>query len=249
LLQRDLGALEFDRAPFARCVTMCDIAISTLNDPHVAWYPSFNWIGLAARLRCALAHSMPFAFWPSCFDQLGGEAMEPFVGQIILVGFNFAPYGWFQCQGQLVPIANYQALYALIGTIYGGDGQSTFALPDLRGRSPAHQGQQTGGSNYVIGQPVGVEQVTLLSNQIGAHNHLFKVSSKAANLTTPANNTAVGVSSSGTGIHVFGSNSPNTNMSPIAIGASGSSLPHENRQPYLAFNYIIAWAGVYPSQN
>lgn len=181
--------------------------------------------------------------------------MEPLVGQIILVGFNFAPRGWFLCQGQLVPIDQYQALYTLIGTIYGGDGTSTFALPDLRGRVPTHQGQLSGGSFYTMGQKFGTEQVSLISNQIGAHSHQLKTSSKAAPAgsgITPDNTTALGVSTSGTpgsGIFVYGTGAPNTTLNPASIGSSGNSQPHENRQPYLAFNYIIAWEGIFPSRN
>jgi len=178
--------------------------------------------------------------------------MEPFVGQVILVGFNFAPYGWFLCQGQLISIANYTALYALIGTTYGGDGQQTFALPDLRGRVPTHQGQLTGGSSYIIGQPFGTEGVSLISNQVGSHNHQVKTSSKAATGITPGNTMALGVSKSGTpgsNIFVYGTSAANTTLNPGSISSAGSSQPHENRQPYLAFNYIIAWAGVFPSQN
>lgn len=181
--------------------------------------------------------------------------MTPFVGQIILVGFNFAPYGWFLCQGQLIPIDQYETLYTLIGTTYGGDGQTTFAIPDLRGRVPAHQGQWSGGSLYSIGQRLGTEEVTLTSNQVGAHTHQLNTSSKAAPAgtgTTPSNTTVLGVSSSGqpnSGIFVYGTSAPNTSLAPNSINPSGSSLPHENRQPYLALNYVIAWNGIFPSRN
>lgn len=181
--------------------------------------------------------------------------MEPLVGQIILVGFNFAPYGWFLCQGQAVSIAQYQALYAAIGNTYGGDGETTFAVPDLRGRVPTHQGQLSGGSLYTIAQRLGTEEVTLTSNQVGAHNHSLKTSSSAAPAgtgTTPTNTTVLGVSSSGqpnSGIFVYGTGAPNTSLASDAISSSGNSLPHENRQPYLVLNYIIAWNGVFPSRN
>ena len=181
--------------------------------------------------------------------------MEPFVGQIILVGFNFAPVGWFLCQGQLVPIAQYETLYALLGTTYGGDGTSTFALPDLRGRVPTHEGQLSGGSFYNIGQQLGTEEVTLISNQIGAHTHQLRTSSKLAPSgtgTTPSNTTALGVSASGTpgsNIFVYGTSAPNTTLNPASISSSGNNQPHENRQPYLALNYIIAWAGIFPARN
>jgi len=175
--------------------------------------------------------------------------MQPYVGQIIPVGFNFAPVGWFLCQGQLVPISEYQALYNLIGTYYGGDGTTTFGLPNLCGRSPLHQGQGPGLSNYVIGELTGTENVMLTSMQVGAHSHPFRTSKNAATTTTPGNTTALGLASAGTGIFVYGVPQPNTSLAPNAIGATGNSLPHENRQPFLVLNYIIAWAGVFPSQN
>lgn len=175
--------------------------------------------------------------------------MEPFVGQIILVGFNFAPYGWFQCQGQLISIAQYDALYALIGTTYGGDGQTTFGLPDLRGRVPTQQGQGTGLSPYSIGERTGTESVTLTSAQIGSHTHPFNASAKFATGTTPGNTTALAPASAGAGIFVYGTSAPNTSLAPGSIGTTGGSNPHENRQPYLALNYIIAWAGIFPSRN
>jgi microcystin-dependent protein len=175
--------------------------------------------------------------------------MEPLVGQIILVGFNFAPVGWFLCQGQLIPIAAYEALYALIGTTYGGDGQTTFAVPDLRGRVPTHQGQRTGGSPYAIGERTGSESVTLTSSQIGSHTHEFNASALFANTTTPGNTTTLAPASAGKDIFVYGTTAPNASLAPGSISTVGSSNPHENRQPYLAFNYIIAWAGIFPARN
>lgn len=175
--------------------------------------------------------------------------MEPFVGQIILVGFNFAPYGWFLCQGQLIPIAQYDTLYALIGTTYGGDGQNTFAVPDLRGRVPTHQGQGSGGSPYVIGEQTGTESVTLTSSQIGSHTHQFNVSALFANTTTPGNTTALAPASTGKDIFVYGTSAPNTSLAPGSISTAGGNIPHENRQPFQAFNYIIAWAGIFPARN
>jgi len=174
--------------------------------------------------------------------------MEPFVGQIIPVGFNFAPVGWFLCQGQLVSIADYTVLFQLIGTTYGGDGVQTFGIPDLRGRVPLSAGQAPGLSTYVIGELTGTENVTLTSAQVGAHTHPFETSSKAATSTTPANTTALGVASSGASIFVYGPGPSNTPLAPASIGSSGSSLAHENRQPFQAVNYIIAWAGIFPSQ-
>jgi microcystin-dependent protein len=175
--------------------------------------------------------------------------MEPFIGQIILVGFNFAPYGWFLCQGQLIPIAQYDTLYALIGTTYGGDGQTTFAVPDLRGRVPTHWGQGTGLSPYPIGERTGTESVTLINSQIGAHTHQFNASALFANTTTPDNTTTLAPASAGKDIYVYGTSAPNTSLAPGSISSVGGSSPHENRQPYLAFNYIMAWAGIFPSRN
>jgi microcystin-dependent protein len=174
--------------------------------------------------------------------------MQPFVGQIIPVGFNFAPVGWFLCQGQLVPIDQYTVLYTLIGTAYGGDGVQTFGIPDLRGRVSLHDGQGSGLSSYFIGQLTGAENVTLLSSQVGAHTHSFMTSTKAADSITPASTTALGLASAGVGISVYGPGPSNTTLAPNAIGNAGSSAPHENRQPYLAVNFIIAWAGIFPSQ-
>lgn len=174
--------------------------------------------------------------------------MDPFIGQIIPVGFNFAPIGWLLCQGQLVAIGQYEALYNLIGTQYGGDGASTFAIPNLCGRVPTHQGQATGRSAYPLGQVVGTETVTLTSQQIGQHTHPFKVSPAFATTTTPGNTTAVGPASSGTGIYIFGTSAPNTSLAPNSISTAGGSNPHENRQPFQVLNYIIAYQGEYPSQ-
>jgi microcystin-dependent protein len=177
--------------------------------------------------------------------------MEPFIGQIIPVGFNFAPYGWLLCQGQLISIANYSTLYNLIGTSYGGDGQTTFGIPNLSGRVPLHYGQGPTLSTYTLGEAIGTESVTLLATQAGAHTHSFMTSTKPANSITPSNTTTLGLASSGTGgIYVYGSSTTsNTKLSSKSIGIAGGSLPHENRQPFQAVNYIIAWSGLYPSRN
>jgi microcystin-dependent protein len=172
---------------------------------------------------------------------------QPFVGQIISVAFNFTPEGWFLCDGSLVPIASYTTLYQLLGTTYGGDGVNTFALPDLRGRAPLNEGQGTGLPAYVIGQPVGSETVTLQNNQIGAHTHQFSATTQQGTSKTPGPTLALAQNAQ-PAVEMYGTVAPNTSLSPQAISAVGSSQPHENRQPYLAINYIIAWAGVYPSQ-
>ena len=172
---------------------------------------------------------------------------EPFVGQVIAVGFNFAPVGWYLCNGQTIPISQNEVLFNLLGTTYGGNGTSTFALPDLRGRSPLSIGQGNGLSNYSLGQPGGTESVTLTSNQIGSHTHSLQASGQTGTVSIPASNTAIATVSESQ-VSVFAAPPGNTTMAPSAISPSGSSLPHENRQPFQTVNYIIAAFGLYPSQ-
>jgi microcystin-dependent protein len=167
---------------------------------------------------------------------------ECFLGEVRLAGFNYAPLGWAACNGAVISIAENSALYNLIGTIYGGDGQATFGLPDLRGRIPIHQGNLAGGGNYVIGQVGGVETVTVTPNQIAAHNHLLMASSAVASSNTPGNQTAGDVG-------IYSNRAPNKSMNPGMVSpAQGGNLPHDNMQPYLALNWIIAMVGVYPTQ-
>jgi microcystin-dependent protein len=165
-----------------------------------------------------------------------------FIGQIDIVGFNFAPTGWAICNGQIMSIAQNTALFSLLGTTYGGDGVTTFALPDLRGRMAIHQGQGPGLANYIIGQLSGEEQVTLTLNQLPNHTHLPMGSSSTANALSPssavwATTTTFLYSSTGTPV-------PMT----AAIGATGGGGPHENRPPFLVMNFIISLFGVFPSQ-
>jgi microcystin-dependent protein len=172
--------------------------------------------------------------------------MTPYIGQILLVGFNFAPVGWLMCDGSLQSIANYDVLFNLIGTTYGGDGQQTFALPDLRGRVPIHQGQGAGTSNYVVGQNGGVTSVTLNVNQIPSHNH--GVACAAGNGSTGAPGSQY-FASAASPVNLYnGSASPSGNMTNV-IAPAGGSQAHDNMQPYLAINYIIATEGIYPSQS
>ena len=169
---------------------------------------------------------------------------DPFIGQIDIVGFNFAPANWHFCDGSLLPISENAALFNLIGTTYGGDGQSTFALPDLRGRMAIHQGSD-GVSNYVIGQIAGEESVTLTLNQIPNHTHTAMGSSTADSLA-PANTVVWGTattylySSTGSGLAA---------MNTGAVGATGGGQPHDNMPPYLVLNFIISLFGIYPSQS
>jgi microcystin-dependent protein len=166
-----------------------------------------------------------------------------YVGEVRLVGFNFAPVGWALCNGQLVPISENSTLFNLIGTTYGGDGQSTFALPNLQGRIPVHQGTLAGGSSYVIGQPGGVEAVTLTPSQYPIHNHSLLGSSNNGSGNNPANNAV------GSGLKVYINENPATPMNQSMLGLSGGgSQPHDNLQPYQVLNWIISLYGIYPSQ-
>jgi microcystin-dependent protein len=173
---------------------------------------------------------------------------QPFVGEIRMFGCNFAPVGWFPCDGRLLSIAEYEVLFTLIGTTYGGDGQTTFAVPDLRGRLPIHQGTGPGLSNYVIGQMSGTESVTLISQQMPTHTHTLAVTSALATALTPGPTLLPGAIS-GDSIYV----SDVTGATPIAMSAqsttlAGGSQPHENCMPTLTIGYCIAWAGIFPSQ-
>ncbi|MEZ4701043.1 MAG: tail fiber protein [Rhodothermales bacterium] len=158
-------------------------------------------------------------------------AQDPFVGEVRLVGFNFCPRGWTEASGQLLPIAQYQALFSLYGTIYGGDGQTTFALPDLRGRAPIHEGQGAGLQTYTMGQRGGAESITLTPNEIPSHAHAFTELSSA-------NGTEEGI--------VLRSGAGDQQASTTSVGGSQG---HENRPPYLVMRYCVALEGIYPSRN
>ena len=171
---------------------------------------------------------------------------QQYVGEIRLVGFNFAPQGWMFCNGQLLPISEYETLFNLIGTTYGGDGQSTFALPNLQSRVLIHQGQGLGLSPYTMGQNGGGETITLTSSQIPIHNHLANCSTSAGSQSSPVGNIWAGDAA---GLTAEYSSSQNGQMSAAAIGSAGGSQPHENHMPFLVLNYIISMFGVFPSQN
>lgn len=172
---------------------------------------------------------------------------QPFVGQIIAVGFNFAPVGWALCQGQLLPISENEALYTLIGTTFGGDGQSTFGLPDLRGRAALGMGQGPGLAQYAMGQAAGAESTTLTGAQIGSHTHGLSAAATATT-STPSSSVVLGTPAPSTPIYATGGLA--ATLTPGAVSATaGGGLPHENRQPSLAINYIISLFGVFPSQN
>jgi microcystin-dependent protein len=169
---------------------------------------------------------------------------DPFIGEIRMFGGNFAPRGWATCDGQLLSIALNNALFALLGTTYGGDGQSTFALPDLRGRVPIHQGQGPGLTPRVIGEQAGSENVTLLTSQMPAHRHPTAATG-AATLGNPGGNLA-GTSST-TAFYV--DTPPTLAMSPDTQASKGGSQPHPNLMPYQCVNFIIALEGIFPSRN
>ncbi len=162
---------------------------------------------------------------------------QPYVGEIRMFAGNFAPAGWMFCEGQLVPISENETLFQLIGTTYGGDGQATFALPDLRGRLPLHQG-----NGFVIAETGGVEEVTLTVNQIPSHAHAFLASNSTSNATTPGNNL---LATALQDLYVEDITVQNLNAS--AITSIGGSQPHNNFQPYLCINFIISLYGIFPS--
>jgi microcystin-dependent protein len=167
-----------------------------------------------------------------------------YVGEIRMFGGNFAPAGWEFCNGQMLPIAENDALFNLIGTTYGGDGETTFALPDLQGRAPVHQGQGPGiGSNYVIGEKAGVETVTLTTQQIPVHNHPWLASTGSGTSNSPENN----VLASPPVAKLYRAGTPSDPMSPTMVQPVGGSQPHDNLQPYLAVSYIISLFGEFPS--
>lgn len=171
----------------------------------------------------------------------------PFVAEIRIVGFNFAPTGWALCNGQLLPISQNTALFSLLGTSYGGDGKSTFALPNLQGSAPIHQGQGPGLSDRVVGESGGEQSVTLLETEIPAHSHSVRADSGNGNQTSPVNN--VWSSLAGRTPPPLYSNTSNTAMSPQAGGIAGGSQPHNNMSPYLVLNFIIALQGIFPPRS
>jgi microcystin-dependent protein len=177
----------------------------------------------------------------------------PFMGQIEIFSFNFAPKGWVQCNGQFLPINQNQALFSLLGTMYGGNGQTTFALPDLRGRTPISMGQNT------IGSAGGSEFVTLNTSTMATHNHAMNAdaTTPAANQPTPgAAGSSVFGNANGTTtpagtftVAIYNPGSPNGALNPAVMGNTGGSQAHENRMPYLVLNLCIALQGIFPSRN
>lgn len=161
---------------------------------------------------------------------------DPFLGELKLMSFNFPPRGWAACNGQLLPLNQNQALFSLLGTMYGGNGQTSFALPDLRGRVPVHVG-----AGFTQGQRAGEEVHTLSGQELAAHNHLVNASSTPGNAADP---TMLAQFSDG-----YGGTTSLTSLHPATVGSVGGSQPHENRQPYLVLNWCIALQGIFPSRD
>jgi microcystin-dependent protein len=162
-----------------------------------------------------------------------------------MFGGNFAPQGWLFCDGSLYAISEYETLFNLIGTTYGGDGQSTFAVPDMRGRIPVHMGSGGGGS-YTIGETGGVETVTLTTNQIPTHTHVMMASTAGAGASIPTNN--VLAQPTGAGVQIYFPLAGTQPLNSVSVTPVGGSQPHDNFQPYLCVNFIISPFGVFPSQ-
>ena len=173
---------------------------------------------------------------------------EPFIGEIKLFAGNFAPRGWAFCSGQLLPIAPHTALFSILGTFYGGNGQTTFALPNLQSRSPMHQGQGPGLSQRVIGEEDGRETVTLLAGEMPSHSHLPIGVADPGSQTTPGNALWAASTGGGRTPPPLYQNTTNTTMRPDIVSFAGSGQPHNNLQPYLALSFVIALEGIFPSR-
>jgi microcystin-dependent protein len=181
---------------------------------------------------------------------------DPYISQIEIFGFNFAPKNWMTCSGQILSIAQFTALFSLLGTTYGGNGQTTFALPDLRGRVPVGMGAGLGLSNYIQGQAGGEQNHTLVTNEIPIHNHFINADATTTSglVNAPTSSVTLG-RGSGTspggafGVNLYNTASPGSALNPAAIGNAGNNQAHENRMPTLALNFCMCINGVYPSRN
>ena|SRR5256885_7802991 len=169
---------------------------------------------------------------------------DPFVAEVRIFPFNFAPTGWAFCDGQLLPLSQNTALFSLLGTTYGGDGKSNFALPDLQGRGAVQPGQGPGLTERLLGQESGTETVTLLQTEIPLHSHSLVVSLSDGLFTQPSGQQFA----QGVGVNIWGTNAPNTTLANNALAPAGGDLPHNNMHPYLTFNFCIALQGIFPAR-
>lgn len=174
---------------------------------------------------------------------------EPFLAEVRIVGFNFAPRGWAFCDGQILPINQNQSLYSLLGTTYGGDGRTSFALPDLRGRTPIHVGRSNGGGEHVLGSKAGEETHTLSAAEMPQHTHQAKVSADLGTSASPENNLWAQVTATVGNLYADpGQTAPNAAMNNPVLNVGGGQA-HNNMQPTLVLNYCIALQGLFPSRN
>ncbi|RNF86432.1 phage tail protein [Montanilutibacter psychrotolerans] len=174
---------------------------------------------------------------------------QPYVGEIRIFGFSRVPNGWFSCDGSLQPISEYEVLFTLIGTTYGGDGQSTFALPDLRGQLPLHWGTGQGLTTRVIGEGGGSESVTLTQNQMPAHSHAVMATTATASATAIGPTVTLGSISPDTMYVTDLAGATQVTLAPASVTPAGGTQPHDNLMPTLTVQYCIAWAGIFPSQS
>lgn len=169
---------------------------------------------------------------------------EPFLAEVRIVAFNFAPRGWAFCDGQILPINQNQSLYSLLGTTYGGDGRTSFALPDLRGRTPIHVGRSNGGDYHQLGSKGGEETHTLSAAEMPQHVHAVQATNDAPTADTPAGHVLASA-----GVNAYGSLDTPVDMGPGSVSNVGSGQAHDNMQPYIAVNFCIALRGLFPSRN
>lgn len=178
---------------------------------------------------------------------------EPFLGQITMFPYSFPPRDWADCQGQLVPISQYSALFSLLGTRFGGDGKVTFALPDLQGRVAVGQGAPPGRANYDMGETGGAETVAITTESMPSHGHSLNATQTPGTVNTPAGNllSTVFVGDFGVGSEgdVYNPSAPTTTLMPKAIAPAGGQMPHDNLQPFLTLRYCISMAGIYPQRS
>lgn len=206
------------------------------NAPNGSRASSLLASGLLVGLSVMSSLGLPTSAW----------AQQPYIGEVICGGWNFCPNGWGECNGQLINITDNETLFNLIGTTYGGDGQSTFALPNIQGRTMVGQGTGPGLATKTLGEVGGVESVTLTTQQIPAHTHPMAANTGAEKSASPAGKI---VGTAPGSAPVFSSAAPSTNLSPTVVGIAGQSQPHNNLQPYLAVKCCISLFGVFPTQN